>query len=265
MLSVFAPFDPPAFLSLLAHELRWSLLEILAAGDRRVQELVAQLDKPQNLVSYHLRRLRDAGLVHERRSSLDARDVYYSLDLERLQTLYSVAGESLHPALCRSAPRVRDRPGNGEGQAPARVLFLCTHNSARSQLAEGILRANAGDRVEVLSAGSEAGKVHPMAVRAAAALQIDISRQRSKHMDELAGQAFDYVITVCDRVREVCPVLPEDRIQIHWSIPDPAEVTGSEEQQYQAFLHTARALSTRIGYLLMVIERRQTQLSAEMR
>ncbi|MFW6097352.1 MAG: ArsR/SmtB family transcription factor, partial [Chloroflexota bacterium] len=91
--------NPPAFLKLLAHDLRWHLLEALARGDHRVQELIEILGRPQNLVSYHLRRLRDAQLVHERRSSHDARDIYYSLDLDHLQALYAAAGEALHPAL----------------------------------------------------------------------------------------------------------------------------------------------------------------------
>ncbi|MDV7391299.1 arsenate reductase ArsC, partial [Arthrospira platensis SPKY1] len=142
-------------------------------------------------------------------------------------------------------------------QHPLRVLFLCTHNSARSQLAEGILRARAGDLAEVFSAGSRPGQVHPLATRAAAALNIDISGQRARHMDEFAGQRFDYVITVCDQVREVCPVFPNDPEQIHWSFADPAAVQGSEADQYLAFLRTARELSTRIGYLRLVMESHQ--------
>jgi protein-tyrosine-phosphatase len=144
-----------------------------------------------------------------------------------------------------------------DGTSPFRVLFLCTHNSARSQLAEGILRAAVGDRVEVASAGSQPGRVHPLAIRAAAALNIDISNQRSKHMDEFAGQTFNYVITVCDQVREVCPVFPDDPQQIHWSFPDPAAVEGSEDKQFQAFMQTARELTTRISYLRLMLERRQ--------
>lgn len=107
------------------------------------------------------------------------------------------------------------------------------------------------------SAGSEPSQVHPLAIRAAAALQIDISGQRSKHMDEFAGQTFDYVITVCAQVREVCPVFPDEPHQIRWSFPDPAVVVGSEEEQWQAFLQTARELTARIGFLRLMLERRQ--------
>ncbi len=138
-----------------------------------------------------------------------------------------------------------------------RILFLCTHNSARSQLAEGILRANGGASVEVFSAGSEPGQVHPLAVRVAADIKIDMNQQRSKHLDEFVGQTFDYVITVCDQVREVCPVFPDDPRQIHWSFPDPAAVKGTEEEQFQAFMQTARELTTRISYLRLMLDRQQ--------
>jgi protein-tyrosine-phosphatase/DNA-binding transcriptional ArsR family regulator len=256
----FASVGPPAFLKLLAHDLRWRLLEILAASDRRVQELVALLNRPQNLISYHLRQLRDAGLVHERRSSYDGRDVYYRLDLERLQTFYGAAGAALHPALCQPAHEVRHNGGCGGGGGDpqrARVLFLCTHNSARSQMAEGILRSLGGDRVEVFSAGSEPGHVHPLAVRAMASMNIDIGDQKSKHMNLFTGQPFDYIITVCDRVREACPIFPNDPEKIHWSFADPAAVEGAEKDRYQAFATTARELMTRISYLLLMIKRQQ--------
>ncbi len=247
---------PLEFLKLLAHDVRWQLLAALAESDRRVQELVERLQRPQNLVSYHLRLLREGQVVRERRSSADGRDVYYSLDLEQLRALYLESGQTLHPALACAQPLAGALAGEEEGRKrPFRVLFLCTHNSARSQLAEGILRATGGDLVEVISAGSEPGTVHPLAVRAAAALTIDISQQQSRHLDEFAGQTFDYVITVCDKVREACPVFPGDPQQIHWSFADPAAVTGTEEEKFQAFLQTARELSTRISYLRLMIER----------
>jgi ArsR family transcriptional regulator, arsenate/arsenite/antimonite-responsive transcriptional repressor / arsenate reductase (thioredoxin) len=254
---------PLAFLQLVAHDMRWQLLTALAENDRRVQELVERLKRPQNLVSYHLRLLREGQVVRERRSNADGRDVYYSLDLEQLQALYLQSGQTLHPALACAqpvagvwaAPAGVDGEQKGGEKRPFRILFLCTHNSARSQLAEGILRANGGDLVEVFSAGSEPGTVHPLAIRAAAAMTIDIGQQQAKHLDDFAGQAFDYVITVCDRVREACPVFPGDPQQIHWSSADPAAVAGSEEEKFQAFLQTARELSTRISYLRLMIER----------
>jgi protein-tyrosine-phosphatase len=253
-----SPNLPLNFLKLLAHDVRWQLIAALAESDRRVQELVDALQRPQNLVSYHLRLLREGQVVKERRSSADARDVYYSLDLDYLRSHYLDSGLVLHPALTSAVLPEGDRPQNyaaadrtAESKQPIRVLFLCTHNSARSQLAEGILRAIGGQQVEVFSAGTERSQVHPLAIRAAAAMNIDLSSHHSKHMDDFAGQSFDYVITVCDKVREVCPLFPNTPKQIHWSFPDPAVSEGNEEQQYQRFVQTARELSTRIRYLLL--------------
>lgn len=254
MSETLARNQPPAFLKLLAHDIRWQILQILAQGDRRVQELVELVGRPQNLVSYHLRRLREEHLVAERRSSADGRDIYYSLDLDLVRVHYLASGRSLHPALGIPEPVAREQP-TPSPEHPARVLFLCTHNSARSQMAEGILRHFGDEQVEVFSAGSEPGGVHPNAVRVMADMNIDISQHTSKNMDGYVGQHFDYVITVCDRVREVCPVFPDDPERIHWSFSDPAAVEGSAEVQYQAFKQTARELHTRIGYLLLMIER----------
>jgi protein-tyrosine-phosphatase len=236
--------EPPGILKLLAHTIRWQIVAALAHSDYRVQELEMRLARPQNLVSYHLRLLREGGVVGERRSSADGRDAYYTLHLDNLRAAYQAGGAALHPALaCTTNPETTPA-------RPYRILFLCTHNSARSQLAEGLMRAAGGERVEVFSAGNQVTAVHPLAIRAAAARGLDISQQRAKPMDEFVGQPFDAIITVCDRVREVCPVFPGDPPHIHWSLPDPTAVTGPEEAQYQAFLTTAQELSTRIDYWL---------------
>lgn len=137
----------------------------------------------------------------------------------------------------------------------ARVLFLCTHNSARSQMAEGILRHLGGDRVEVHSAGTVATRVHPLAIAAMAEKGIEISGQRSKHIDELAGQAFDYVVTVCDNARESCPLFLRAPEQIHWSIADPSAVEGDEATRAHAFRVASDELMTRIRDFLLIIER----------
>lgn len=137
-----------------------------------------------------------------------------------------------------------------------RVLFLCTHNAARSQMAEGILRDLSRGTVDVSSAGTEPAGVHPLAARALRDMNIDVRRQRSKHVDEFAGQTFDVVVTLCDSARELCPVFPGDPERIHWSFPDPGAVAGTEEERLQAFKHTARELATRLRPFLSVVERR---------
>lgn len=138
-----------------------------------------------------------------------------------------------------------------------RVLFLCTHNSARSQMAEGILRHLAGDRVEVASAGSEVTRVHPLAIQTMAARGIDLGGHRSKHLNELLGERFDYVITVCDGAGETCPLFPGGPERIHWSLPDPSSVQGEDSAREAAFQRTADDLLTRIRGLLSLLQSRQ--------
>jgi protein-tyrosine-phosphatase/DNA-binding transcriptional ArsR family regulator len=246
---------PPPVLTLLAHEVRWQLVRALALSDYRVQELVNRIGRPLNLVSYHLKQLRNHQLVTERRSSADARDVYYHLDLQRLHTLYLASGEALHPALANGHPE-RETRRDAVTEPPARILFLCTHNSARSQMAEGIARTLGKERVEVFSAGSEPSEVHPDAVRVLTGMQIDISQQSPKHFDQFLGQSFDYIITVCDRVRETCPVFPDDPQRIHWSLPDPA-VIDDEGERYRQFQAIARELVRRTRLLLILIDRKR--------
>jgi len=116
-----------------------------------------------------------------------------------------------------------------------RVLFLCKGNSARSQMAEGLLRHLAGDRYDVSSAGTHPVGLNPGAVTAMQELGIDISAQRSKRMDEFLDQTFDYVITVCDRAKESCPYWPQAGRLVHWSFGDPAAAIGSPEERRKAF------------------------------
>ena len=116
-----------------------------------------------------------------------------------------------------------------------RVLILCTGNSARSQMAEGFLRQLAADRFEVFSAGTKPGTVRQEAVLVMKEIGIDISGHRSKHVNEFAGQPFDYVLTVCDNAKESCPVYPVGTKQVHQSFEDPAAVRGSEAERMDAF------------------------------
>jgi thioredoxin type arsenate reductase len=238
---------------LLGNQIRWRLLELLAKTDRTVLDLVDLLSEKQNLISYHLNALEKSKLVSERRSIADAREIYYSLNVDQLQRLFFTAGGNLHPAL--DPTNTSEITAYNNLKAPVRVLFLCTHNSARSQMAEGILRQQGGDLVEVYSAGNIPTAIHPLAIRAMEKLNIDIRGQRSKSMDQFLKQKFDFVITVCDRAKESCPIFPGDPNQIHWSFPDPSEATGSEEQRYKVFTRIATELNRRVGYLLMMIQR----------
>ncbi len=240
-----APASPPRFLRLAGHPLRWRLLSELARSDLRVGELCERAARPQSLVSYHLRQLRDGGLVSARRSAADGRDSYYALDLGRCRELLASAGIALHPGLAASA--VTDTP------VAASVLFLCTGNSSRSQMAEAL---SAAGGLNAVSAGSHPKPLHPLAVRVMRRRGIDISERRSKHLSEFAGRRFDYVISLCDRVREVCPEFPGAPEAIHWSIPDPAR-----ESTLPAFERTAAELETRIGFLTEAIKSTQQEAS----
>jgi ArsR family transcriptional regulator, arsenate/arsenite/antimonite-responsive transcriptional repressor / arsenate reductase (thioredoxin) len=244
---------PPAFLQLAGHPLRWRLLSDLARSDRTVHELTVLVGQPQNLVSYHLGKLRDAHLVSARRSSADRRDAYYTVALTRLGELLAATGETLHPGLRLSPPPPSSaRPG----AVTARALFLCTGNSARSQMAEALARVRSGGLVEAYSAGSHPKPLHPNAVRVMRDEHaIDLAGQRSKHLSVFAQQRFDRVISLCDRVREVCPEFPGRPETVHWSIPDPAAglTDGDDEASYPAFQQTADELETRTGFLLAAL------------
>jgi ArsR family transcriptional regulator, arsenate/arsenite/antimonite-responsive transcriptional repressor / arsenate reductase (thioredoxin) len=250
--------SPPTFLRAAGHPLRWGLLSELARSDRRVRELCVLSGRPQNLVSYHLRRLRSERLVSMRRSTADGRDAYYTLDLARCGELLTAAGLALHPGLRLIAP---PRPAWEQSLRPVRMLFLCTGNSARSQIAEALVEQLTGGAVDVVSAGSHPKPLHPNAVRVMHDYGVDLRGRRSKHLDEFSGQSFDYVVSLCDRVREVCPEFPGHPDLIHWSIPDPAREGDTDAETYPAFERTAAELAARIPFLLALIE--QTQSTQE--
>jgi len=127
------------------------------------------------------------------------------------------------------------------------VLFLCTHNSARSQMAEGMMNHMHGDRYQAFSAGTEPGTVHPLTIKAMAEIGIDISAHRSKHLREFAGQEMDLVVTVCDNAREACPFFPGAKENRHESFPDPAAVGGSDDEKLAAFRVTRDAILKWLG------------------
>ena len=243
---------PPDFIWLLAHRIRWQLIRALTASDYRVQELVDFLGKPANLVSYHLKLLRKHALVQAHRSEADGRDIYYSLDLDRLQNGYLDAGRVIHPALGGGVSGEQRREV-GAGRR-LRVLFLCTSNSARSQMAEGLMRETGGEQVDVYSAGGQPAPVHPLAIATLKEIGIDIGEAAAKHIHIFDGHEFDYAITVCDRMREACPTYLACHANIHWSIADPVRIEDPFEQK-AAFERTARELSQRIQYWLEWVNR----------
>jgi protein-tyrosine-phosphatase/DNA-binding transcriptional ArsR family regulator len=246
--------DAPAFLQLAGHPIRWRLLCELAHSDRHVRELTALVGERQSLVSYHLGLLREGGVVSTRRSSADGRDAYYSVSLARCGDLLAGVGDALHPGL-RLTPPSAPVPAGRRSTHPRRVLFLCTGNGARSQMAEALLAERAAATVEVASAGSHPKPVHKLAIAVMRSRGIDISANRSKHVDELAGQRFDLVITLCDRVREVCPELPGRPDQRHWSIPDPS----AEGARRAVFEQVADELEIRIRFLVQEIQDHPTK------
>jgi len=132
------------------------------------------------------------------------------------------------------------------GEGKPRVLVLCTHNSARSQMAEGFLRAFAGDRLEVASAGTEATRVHPLAIRAMDEVGIDLRGHASKTLDRFVGEPWDYVVTVCDQAAERCPLFPEPARRIHWSFEDPSATSGSEEERLRVFRRVRDQIAERL-------------------
>jgi len=133
---------------------------------------------------------------------------------------------------------------------PQRVLFVCTHNSARSQMAEGMLRAWGGDQFEVFSAGTEATGVRPEAIAVMAEIGIDIGNHTSKTLEPFLGQSFSWLITVCDQAKEACPTLPGVTRQAHWSIEDPSGVDGDEAARLAAFRAARDDLADRIHILI---------------
>jgi ArsR family transcriptional regulator, arsenate/arsenite/antimonite-responsive transcriptional repressor / arsenate reductase (thioredoxin) len=241
--------QPPEILGLLADPLRWQLVSALGQSDRRVGELVDLTGKPQNLVSYHLGELRRAGLVVARRSSADGRDVYYRADLLRCRDLLGDAARSLHPAL---AP-VTASPRRASRRRP-RILFLCTVNSARSQIAEALTVHRSSGAVDARSAGSHPKPLHPSAVRVMAERGIDISDRAAKPLTRFAHTRFDRVITLCDKVREVCPDFPGRPVAAHWSIADPAASSDSDEASYRTFRDVADEIEDRVALLLADVD-----------
>jgi protein-tyrosine-phosphatase/DNA-binding transcriptional ArsR family regulator len=238
---------PPEILPLIADPHRWRLLSELARSDRRVGELTALLGEPQNLVSYHLGQLRSAGIVTSRRSSADGRDVYYRAELLRCRDSLGAAGNALHPGL-HLAPQ--PPAARTSARKTPRVLFLCTGNSARSQMAEALLEHRSGHTITARSAGSHPKPLHPNAVRVMRDLGIDIAGNETKPLTRFSRSRFDRVVTLCDKVREVCPEFPGSPTTAHWSIADPAAAGGTDAETLPAFRRVAEEVDWRVDLLI---------------
>jgi len=238
----------PAFLELAGHPVRWGILTELAHSDRQVGELTAALGAPQNLVSYHLAKLKAGGLVSSHRSSYDARAAYYRVHLDRCRAMLESTGALLKPG----SNLVRPSRRSGWRRQPT-VLFACTGNGTRSQIAEALLRHLSGGSVDVVSAGSHPKPIHPNAIAVLAERGVDISAATAKSIDLFALRRFDIVVTLCDRVREVCPPLANEDATLHWSIDDPSRLPGTGRSTLPAFRAVADDLASRIQDLLPVL------------
>ncbi|MGZ4526772.1 MAG: arsenate reductase/protein-tyrosine-phosphatase family protein [Mycobacterium sp.] len=232
----------PSLMQVASHPVRWALLTELAGGDHRVRELAAAVDEPQNLVSYHLRLLRSAGLVGARRSSFDGRDTYYRLNLTGCAGAFREAAAALHPAL---APTPVAKP------SARSVLFLCSGNSARSPMAEALLQTRGQGRIRAASAGSHPkSHLHRNAIRIMRDMYgIDLGGYRPQPLTTVTRRSFDCVITLCDRVREYA----RDHglvTTMHWSLPDPT----ADGAGYPEFRRVASELDNRIDFLLPALD-----------
>jgi protein-tyrosine-phosphatase/DNA-binding transcriptional ArsR family regulator len=234
----------PPLMRMASHPLRWALLTELASGDQRVRELAAAVGEPQNLVSYHLRLLRSAGLIDGRRSSFDGRDTYYRLDVTQCAKAFGEAAAALHPALATGPP---------SEAAPRSVLFLCTGNSARSPMAAALLHKRAQGRIRTASAGSHPkSQLHANAIRVMRdEYDIDLSGIRPQSLAAVARSRFDCVITLCDKVREY--TREHDLVTtMHWSLPDPSAAGAGLSE----FRSTAQELSRRLDFFVPVLSAR---------
>jgi arsenate reductase len=182
--------------------------------------------------------------VERQRSDLDRLDA----ELTDLELTIQAAGRAR-----------RSSEGSAMSVEPIRVLFVCTGNSARSQIAEALLRDFGGADFEVSSAGTDPKGVNPFAVRVLAEIEIDWSGARSKSVTEFLGRPFDYVITVCDRARQTCPVFPGNHNTLHWGLDDPAEVEGTDERKLEAFRHTRIEVATRLRPFIELARRARAE------
>ena len=252
--------DPPPILQLVAHPVRWRLLQELVHSDRAVAELTDLLEAPQSLVSYHLgscERASSCRCVAVRRIGATATTASISL----------VAGSCSKPPAAPSTRAYGSCRRRRHPMAPTVAAHVvdngcCSCAPGTAPVHRWPRRSCNGSptgRVEAASAGSNPKPLHPNAVRVMKQRGIDISANRTKHLDEFASQRFDVVITLCDRVREVCPEFPSHPELVHWSMPDPALEGPTDRDSYPAFERTASELETRIRFLLAALNEPSTR------
>ncbi len=230
---------------------RLRIYALLSMGPMSVGDLVVTLGLSQALVSHHLMVLKTAGLIADHRASRDARSVIYSVNKAKLQDLYSELSLLIDPI---KAIDVRDNPPDtirrDNMHGPLRVLFLCTGNSARSQMAEAFLRRQGEGLFEAYSAGTHPRGLHPLTVAVMQEAGIDMSGYTSKGLEQFLDQTFDYIITVCDRAHEECPVFPGPYERIHWTFQDPVAFEGPEDRQLAVFRRVQIEIQTRIALFI---------------
>lgn len=244
---------------------RLRVYALLSMGPMSVGDLGITLGLSQALVSHHLAVLKAAGLIVDYRSPSDARVVIYSIDKSRLRDLYGELSLILDPIRAFDPrPSLPDPMRRTTMSGPIRVLFLCTGNSARSQMSEALLREKGEGLFEAVSAGTHPKGLHPLTIKVMDERGIDVRDQRSKDVTEFLTDTFDYVITVCDRANEECPVFPGDYERIHWSFEDPAAATGSEERQLEVFRRVRIAIENRIALFINAHRREAAERMAAM-
>lgn len=194
-------------------------------------------------MSYHLQKPHAHGLILEHLSIADGREIYYGIHLSHNRKLFQSALLELYPSLADDSEPLPTLP-------QIRVLFLCTHNGARSQMAEGFLRAKDHRQFQAFSAGTDPRAVHPNDIQAMLEHQIDLGGQQSKSLDQYVHDPFDYILTVCDRAWENCPTFPGQPVRIHWSVADPVAQEGSNEDPLPAFRAAAAELEERVEYFI---------------
>ena len=230
---------------------RLRVYALLSMGPMSVGDLGITLGLSQALISHHLAVLKAAGLIADHRSPHDGRVIFYTVNKDRLRDLYGELSLLLDPIRALDPrPTPPDPTRRTAMSGPIRALFLCTGNSARSQMAEALLHDKGEGLFEAFSAGTHPKALNPLTIKIMDEKGIDVRGQRSKDVAEFLADRFDYVITVCDSANEECPVFPGDYERIHWSFEDPAAATGDEERRLTVFRRVRIAIENRIALFI---------------